>query len=133
MLEQPARFRARIASKETTMRNVLAVIAIAGSAILASSSSSSAFVGSGFDFYRKCGTGFEAGFAHREFCHAYLQGFYDALGAERRVCSPGAGPVVDTQVVMVVQSWLRAHANNMGNVPADVMIRNALVSAWPCG
>lgn len=84
---------------------------------------------SGMDFYNQCGTGAEAGFFNRPFCHGYLSGFYSALAATNQVC-PRSIPT-DTQVVMVVQNWLRSHAANLG-APAHLMIRNAILNAWGC-
>ena len=84
---------------------------------------------SGMDFYRMCGTGLTAGFLNRDYCHGYLWGIAVGLHESRQICmQPGT---TDTQVVMVVQDWLRAHPQNL-NRPANYMIRNALVAAWPC-
>ncbi|MGO8713784.1 MAG: Rap1a/Tai family immunity protein [Rhizomicrobium sp.] len=85
---------------------------------------------SGMQFYNQCGTGFGAGFANRAFCHNYILGFADGLGSVGRIC-PGPG-TTDTQIVIVVQNWLRSHARNL-NAPASLMVRNALLNAWPCG
>jgi len=84
----------------------------------------------GWDFYQRCGTGAEAGFLNRDFCHAYVAGFYDALAATGRVCT--SVPPNDTQLVMVVQNWLRGHAAVLNQHPAHFMIRNAIMSSWGC-
>jgi hypothetical protein len=83
----------------------------------------------GMDFYNQCGTGAEAGFFNRPYCHGYLSGFYSALAATSQLC-PQSTPN-ETQVVMVVQDWLRTHAATL-DAPAYFMIRNAILHAWGC-
>ena len=110
-------------------------IAIASAAFAAGlliASPALAFNGSGMGFYNQCGTGAEAGFFNQPFCHGYLSGFYDALAATGKICAPGGVAPNDTQVVMVVQNWLRAYAANLQIRPANVMIRNAILKAWGC-
>jgi hypothetical protein len=110
----------------------LAIAAATFAANLLIASPALAFNGSGMGFYNQCGTGAEAGFFNRPFCHGYLSGFYDALAATGKVCAPGGVAPDDTQVVMVVQNWLRTYAANLQTRSADVMIRNAILNAWGC-
>lgn len=83
----------------------------------------------GMAFYNQCGTAFGAGFANRSFCHNYLSGFAAALQSTGQICMQRG--TTDVQIVMVVQNWLRSRPQNLGN-PANIMIRNALLDAWPC-
>ena len=98
-------------------------------AALAVMSTPSSAQSNGMNFYNQCGSAFDAGFAHRAYCHNYLWGFAEALQASGQICmQPGT---TDVQVVMVVQNWLRFHAQNL-NRPAPYMIRNAMMNGWPC-
>ena len=109
-----------------TMKLTLVVAAIAGALTIFASSASAE---TGMQFYNQCGTGVTGGFLNRPFCHGYVMGFFDALSATGAIChGPG---VEDTQIMIVVQDWLRSHAANL-QYPAHVMIRNAMVNAWPC-
>jgi hypothetical protein len=109
---------------------ILACAALAAAVTFASPTM--AFNENGMGFYDQCGTGAEAGFFNRPFCHGYLSGFYDALAATGKVCPPGGVGPNDTQVVMVVQDWLRKFAANLNIRPANVMVRNAILNAWGC-
>ena len=112
------------------MNLAIATAALAVSLTIASPAF--AFNGSGMRFYNQCGTGAEAGFFNQPFCHGYVGGFYDALAATGQLClARGAAPS-DTQVVMVVQNWLRTYAANLQVRPANIMIRNAILNAWGC-
>lgn len=107
------------------MRTVLAAAALLGTLALSAPASAE----SGMQFYNQCGTGAEAGFFNRPYCHGYLTGFFDAMSATGTICH---GPDInDTQIVMVVQNWLRFHAADLQH-PAHLMIRNAMLNAWPC-
>jgi hypothetical protein len=110
------------------------ILALASAAIMACGlsllpSPSHAQTWNGMAFYNQCGNAFQAGFANRAFCHTYLLGFAAALQSTGQICMQRG--TTDVQIVMVVQNWLRFHAQNLGN-PANIMIRNALLQAWPC-
>ncbi len=108
------------------MKLMLAAASIA--AIVATATPATAQTG--WNFYQRCGTGAEAGFFNRGYCHDYLSGFYDAMAASHQICANV--PPNDTQIVMVVQDYLRSHAAVLQNAPYHVMIHNAVLSAWGC-
>ena len=80
-------------------------------------------------FYDSCGTDVEAGFVNRPYCHAYLEGFFDAMSATSQICP--SSDVNVSQIVIVVQYWLRSHSTTL-KYPAHVIIRNAMINEWPC-
>ncbi|HTT82793.1 MAG TPA: Rap1a/Tai family immunity protein [Rhizomicrobium sp.] len=112
------------------MKSAVAFAALAAGFLF--TSPALAYDESGMGFYNSCGTGAEAGFFNRPFCHGYLSGFYDALAATGKVCPQGGIAPNDTQIVMVVQNWMRTYAANLNSRPAHIMIRNAILNAWGC-
>jgi Rap1a immunity proteins len=90
---------------------------------------SGASADTGNDLYQKCGNGFTAGFLNRGECHGYITGVANGLASTHAICfGPG---VTDTQVVMVVQEYMKAHPELL-NQNATSIIGQALTSAFPC-
>jgi hypothetical protein len=83
------------------------------------------------NFYKKCGNGMTAGFLNRGYCHSYVTGLVNGIVASRvgLICLPRG--VSDTQLVMIVQAYMRAHPERL-NISANGIIEQAVTTAFPC-
>lgn len=108
------------------MKTTLAAAAIA--AMLAATPAL-AFNGTGLDFYNTCGTPMRSGVLHPGICHGEVVGVADGLISAHLLC-PGASQSATT-LMGVVQGYMRSHTGQLA-IPADAMIRNSLISTWPC-
>jgi general secretion pathway protein G len=83
------------------------------------------------DYFSKCGNGMKAGVLNRGYCHSYVTGLVNGIIASGSglICLPGG--VNDTQLVMVVQTYMRNHPEEL-NQSATAAIGQAVTSAFPC-
>jgi len=113
------------------MNKVLSIALACGLAITAASTfPRAANAQSGTMLNQRCGNAWTAGFVNRGYCHSYITGLVNELAASRSaICLP---PVVtDTQLVMIVQAYMRDHPAQL-NATANAIIARAVASVYPC-
>ncbi len=81
------------------------------------------------NFYSQCSNGMTAGVLNRGYCHSYMTRLVNGLIASGSVCLPAG--VTDTQLVMIVQNYMRSHPERP-NQSATVVIGQAVPGAFPC-
>jgi general secretion pathway protein G len=113
------------------MKRILIGLAGALAIAAAGASTSPASAQTAMDFYSRCGNGMTAGVLNRGYCHSYVTGLVNGLvaGGSGLVCLPAG--VTDTQLVMVVQNYMRSHPERL-NQSATAVIGQAVTGAFPC-
>jgi hypothetical protein len=104
---------------------------IAFAAMVVAATTMAAHAQTGMDLHRQCGNGLTAGFLNRDYCHSYITGIVNGAvtsGSHTICLSQG---VTDTQSVMIVQNYMRAHPEQL-NQPAPIIIQQAMSEAFPC-
>jgi len=83
------------------------------------------------DYYSQCSNGMTAGVLNRGYCHSYVTGLVNGLIASGSglICLPQG--VTDTQLVMIVQNFMRSHPERL-NQSATAVIGQAVTRAFPC-
>jgi general secretion pathway protein G len=101
------------------------VLAIGASTLPKAASAQSAMT-----FYQQCGNGWTAGILHRGYCHSYVTGLVNGLAARGGlICLPQG--VTDTQLVMIVQAYMRSHPGQL-NRSANAVIAESVTLTYPC-
>ena len=78
----------------------------------------------GMAFLKRC-----HGYAAPVFCGAYEHGYFDALAASGVICP--APTVALPQVMLMTERWMHDHINHL-NAPVRLILRTAMLNAWPC-
>jgi hypothetical protein len=85
----------------------------------------------GMDLHRQCGNALTAGFLNRNYCHGYISGIVNGLVASGNHTVCLSRGVTDTQAVMIVQNYMRAHPEQL-NDSGDTIIQRSMTESFPC-